>query len=93
MQPASYKVTQPRWFADAEFDIVWGQDARCHVDDKAALIAECARVLKHNGRKSSRTGSRLARRTLRQLRCAGRGGSPTWCPSSVISPYCKTMVL
>ena len=37
-------------FADAEFDVVWGQDAWCHVDDKAALIAECARVLKHNGR-------------------------------------------
>lgn len=36
-------------FEDSEFDIVWGQDAWCHVPDKAKLIAESARVLASGG--------------------------------------------
>jgi ubiquinone/menaquinone biosynthesis C-methylase UbiE len=36
-------------FEDASFDIVIGQEAWCHVPDKARLIAECARVLKPGG--------------------------------------------
>ena len=36
-------------FGDAEFDIAIGQEAWCHVPDKARLIAECARVLKPGG--------------------------------------------
>lgn len=36
-------------FDDASFDVVWGQDAWCHVPDKAKLIAEAARVLKKGG--------------------------------------------
>jgi sarcosine/dimethylglycine N-methyltransferase len=36
-------------FADASFDVVIGQEAWCHVPDKARLIAESARVLKPGG--------------------------------------------
>ena len=36
-------------FANEKFDLVWGQDAWCHVDDKAKLISEAARVLGTNG--------------------------------------------
>jgi ubiquinone/menaquinone biosynthesis C-methylase UbiE len=36
--------------ADASFDVVWGQDAWCHVPDKSVLISECARVLSDKGR-------------------------------------------
>lgn len=36
-------------FADAQFDIVWGQDAWCHVPDKTKLVAEAARVLAPEG--------------------------------------------
>lgn len=36
-------------FEDGGFDIVWGQDAWCHVPDKAKLIAESARVLVAGG--------------------------------------------
>ncbi|MFT5173707.1 MAG: ubiquinone/menaquinone biosynthesis C-methylase UbiE [Gammaproteobacteria bacterium] len=36
-------------FADAQFDTLWGQDAWCHIGDKAALLDECARVLKPEG--------------------------------------------
>jgi ubiquinone/menaquinone biosynthesis C-methylase UbiE len=36
-------------FDRGTFDVVWGQDAWCHVPDKAALIAECVRVLAPNG--------------------------------------------
>ena len=36
-------------FVDAEFDVVIGQEAWCHVPNKARLIAECARVLKPGG--------------------------------------------
>lgn len=36
-------------FDYASFDVVWGQDAWCHVPDKAKLIAEAARVLKKGG--------------------------------------------
>lgn len=36
-------------FEDGGFDVIWGQDAWCHVPDKAKLIAECARVLAPNG--------------------------------------------
>lgn len=32
------------------FDVVWGQDAWCHIDDKPALIAEAHRLLKPGGR-------------------------------------------
>jgi ubiquinone/menaquinone biosynthesis C-methylase UbiE len=36
-------------FAAATFDIVWGQDAWCHVTDKNAMMGECARVLESGG--------------------------------------------
>lgn len=36
-------------FADASFDVAWGQDAWCHVPDKDRLIGECARVLEPGG--------------------------------------------
>ena len=36
-------------FDDEDFDVVWGQDAWCHVVDKQALISECFRVLKPGG--------------------------------------------
>lgn len=36
-------------FSDQRFDVVWGQDAWCHVDDKATLIAEVKRVLVEGG--------------------------------------------
>jgi cyclopropane fatty-acyl-phospholipid synthase-like methyltransferase len=36
-------------FADSSFDAVIGQEAWCHVPEKARLIAECARVVKPNG--------------------------------------------
>lgn len=36
-------------FAAGSFDIVIGQEAWCHVPDKDALIAECARVLRPGG--------------------------------------------
>jgi ubiquinone/menaquinone biosynthesis C-methylase UbiE len=32
------------------FDFVWGEDAWCYVEDKAALIAEAARLIKPGGR-------------------------------------------
>lgn len=37
-------------FAAASFDVVIGQEAWCHIPDKGALIAECARVLRPGGR-------------------------------------------
>ena len=37
-------------FEDGGFDIVWGQDAWCHVPDKAKLIAESVRVLVPGGK-------------------------------------------
>ena len=36
-------------YADRSFDVVWGQDAWCHVPDKRALVGECARVLAPGG--------------------------------------------
>lgn len=36
-------------FDTATFDVVYGQDAWCHIPDKNALIAECARVLRPGG--------------------------------------------
>lgn len=36
-------------WADDSFDVVWGQDAWCHVPDKSALVDECARVLAPGG--------------------------------------------
>lgn len=36
-------------FADAQFDVVIGQEAWVHIPNKAALIAQCRRVLKHGG--------------------------------------------
>ena len=36
-------------FGDASFDVVMGQEAWCHVPDKARLIAECVRVVKPGG--------------------------------------------
>jgi ubiquinone/menaquinone biosynthesis C-methylase UbiE len=35
-------------FEASTFDVVYGQDAWCHIPDKNALMAECARVL-HSG--------------------------------------------
>jgi ubiquinone/menaquinone biosynthesis C-methylase UbiE len=37
-------------YPDSRFDGVWGEDAWCYVEDKAALIAEAARVLRPGGR-------------------------------------------
>jgi len=34
---------------DEEFDVVWGEDAWCYVEDKEKLIKEAARVLKPGG--------------------------------------------
>jgi sarcosine/dimethylglycine N-methyltransferase len=36
-------------FADAQFDVVIGQEAWVHIPNKAALLAECRRVLKRGG--------------------------------------------
>ena len=36
--------------ADGSFDFVWGEDAWCYVEDKPALIAEAARLLKPGGK-------------------------------------------
>lgn len=36
-------------FDDGTFDVVWGQDAWCHIPDKAAVIAEAGRVLRPGG--------------------------------------------
>ena len=36
-------------FPDAGFDVVWSQDAWCHVPDKPAVISEAARVAKQGG--------------------------------------------
>ena len=36
-------------FADDRFDMVWGQDAWCHVPNRSAVFGECARVLKPGG--------------------------------------------
>ena len=33
-----------------QYDIVWGQDAWCHIDDKARLIAEAKRNLRSGGK-------------------------------------------
>jgi len=41
-------VTAIPW-ADATFDVVWGEDAWCYVTDKDKEIAEAARVLKKGG--------------------------------------------
>ncbi len=37
-------------FPDRRFDVVIGQEAFCHVPDKARLVAECVRVAKIGGR-------------------------------------------
>jgi SAM-dependent methyltransferase len=34
---------------DASFDFVWGEDAWCYVEDKKALVAEAARIVKLGG--------------------------------------------
>ncbi len=36
-------------YPDAGFDLVWGEDAWCYVDDKEKLVAEAARLLKLGG--------------------------------------------
>jgi len=36
-------------FDDGSFDVVWGQDAWCHVPDKAGLLSEARRVLRPGG--------------------------------------------
>ncbi len=36
-------------FSASSFDVVYGQDAWCHIPDKDALIAQCARVLRPGG--------------------------------------------
>ncbi|MBN1433217.1 class I SAM-dependent methyltransferase, partial [Candidatus Fermentibacterales bacterium] len=42
-------VTSIPW-ADGEFDVVWGEDAWCYVDDKDRLVSEAARVLRTGGK-------------------------------------------
>ena len=37
-------------FGDETFDVVIGQEAWCHIPDKARLIGECVRVVKSGGR-------------------------------------------
>lgn len=37
-------------FQAGSFDAVWAQESLCHADDKAAFLAEAARVLAPNGR-------------------------------------------
>lgn len=34
---------------DGTFDVVWGEDAWCYVEDKAAMVSEAARVLRPGG--------------------------------------------
>jgi len=36
-------------FSPGTFDVVWGQDAWCHIPDKGHLIASSARLLEQNG--------------------------------------------
>ena len=36
-------------YEDNTFDVVWGEDAWCYVDDKEKVIAEAMRVLKPGG--------------------------------------------
>lgn len=36
-------------FVSGEFDVVWGQDAWCHILEKPRLIAACARLLEKGG--------------------------------------------
>ena len=36
-------------FAPGSFDVVWGQDAWCHIPDKGRLIGACARLLGQGG--------------------------------------------
>ncbi len=36
-------------FADGTFDVVIGQEAWCHIPEKASLVGECVRVLKRSG--------------------------------------------
>lgn len=36
-------------FEDRAFDVVWSQDAWCHVPDKAALVQEAARMVRPGG--------------------------------------------
>ena len=36
-------------FEEQQFDVVWGQDAWCHVDDKKKLVSEAHRVLECDG--------------------------------------------
>ncbi|MGD0746042.1 MAG: class I SAM-dependent methyltransferase, partial [Verrucomicrobiota bacterium] len=36
--------------SSGQFDFVWGEDAWCYVEDKAALIAEAARLVKPRGK-------------------------------------------
>jgi ubiquinone/menaquinone biosynthesis C-methylase UbiE len=47
----SYKLgdAQEMPFAENEFDVVWGQDAWCYVENKERLITEAHRVLKPDG--------------------------------------------
>jgi ubiquinone/menaquinone biosynthesis C-methylase UbiE len=42
-------VEQIPW-PDGSFDVVWGEDAWCYVEDKDRMIAEAARVLRRGGR-------------------------------------------
>lgn len=42
-------VTSIPWEEEL-FDVVWGEDAWCYVEDKGKLISESARVLKKGGR-------------------------------------------
>ena len=41
-------VTKIPW-PDKTFDVVWGEDAWCYVEDKNKLVSEASRVLKKNG--------------------------------------------
>ena len=41
-------VTKNPW-PDKTFDVIWGEDAWCYVEDKNKLVSEASRVLKKNG--------------------------------------------
>ena len=47
---AIHVIPGPLAFGDAAFDVVFAKDVVCHIEDKAALFHEVARVLRPGGR-------------------------------------------